>query len=105
MTRRTFYSKLRKISKNFKWQIANGALRGTTTAVAGVPMYFCPITAVCKIETGKSYFSCSFRYAARDMGLSEEDAIEIATNSDGDSNNPTRKALLTACLVPERTDP
>lgn len=78
MNRKNFYRQLRKCANQFIWSSKNSKLRGYSD------MQYCPITLVAKSMTNERYSINEWDNAAKDIGLSFEDARMIVEAADND---------------------
>lgn len=105
---------IKKLEQTGEWEILNrGFLRLKKKSC-------CPITAVCRLETGKLFVPNCYSEAAAEIGLSVPLAVQIAFVADhgeeelhdmledGDIDNYTyasysslRAKLLRACKIPD----
>lgn len=84
---------------NVKWQLESGRIRGRLNGHK-----VCPITALAQRERGERYASDDHRRAARDLGLREDVAYNIAKAIDGEAVPVRmRKALLRATGLTDRS--
>lgn len=77
--RRRFYASLKRAKPYFTWMVAKGGkIRGLRSG-----RYYCPLTAICKYETGGHMPISAVHYIKFDtMELKDEDVDLITISSD-----------------------
>ena len=103
MNGRQFLASLRRYAGEFDWELQHdgGPLRGRGKDTV---REFCPITAVCFVETGKFFEPLKYRLAARRLGLAEPQDIKTVLAADGacHHNAAHRAALIRATGLSEQ---
>lgn len=107
MTIEQFLMELRSANKKWDLHFGNDPIYGRK--IIRCQDGGCPITTLCRHKTGKHFTNYYYQQAARELGLSVEDAEALVGAADG---HPARSSLQTrlllACgiiVVPERKDP
>ena len=109
MRTKTFLSKLKKTPDHFqsKW-IACGHDQAVRILRYNDPndFYFCPVTAVCEMETGKEFDIWDQHLAGKALGLSRKQVDNITTAADhnDESADPKLRAKILEATSP-RKDP
>lgn len=95
MTGSRFYEKLAEAGDRMVWSVCptTGWLRGKFR-YAKVKRSFCPITAVCYLESNKYYTSYNANDAAENINLNSDFAYNVMQAADNTGSKKVRRHLL-----------